>query len=139
MSTPEFQDTPTDRTAIGLLLERYPDLHVDALTADLDALNAAWFTIAKDLAKCPAEAFNEFEAGFREQEKALARVDRAARPNGLGLTDAPEGSILLSALRRINELMAAMMEWRNATWEANEIRAGRDPHRTAEEQKRGRR
>lgn len=138
MTTREIQDNVVDRTAMGLLLERYPELGVDALTADRDTLNEAWVNIAKDLAKCPDEAFNDFEAGFRAQEQALARSERAARPDSLGLTDAPDGS-LLPALRRVNEHLAAMMEWRHATWEANEIRAGRDPHRTAEDQKRGRR
>lgn len=45
MTTSEIQDTPTDRMAMGLLPERYPDLQVDALTADAAALNVAWVTI----------------------------------------------------------------------------------------------
>lgn len=141
MTSSEIQDTPTDRMAMGLLLERYPDLQVDALTADAGALNAAWTTIARDLAKCPFEAFNAFEKAFRDQEQALARTQRGDRSDSLGLMGdeaGPDGG-LLAALRRVNALTAYLTEWRHATWEANEIRAGRDPHRTAEEHKRGRR
>lgn len=141
MTQSEIQDTPTDRMAMGLLLERYPDLEVDALTADAGALNKAWMTIARDLAKCPFEAFNAFEKEFRDQEQALARTQRADRSDSLGLMGdeaGPDGG-LLAALRRVNALTAWLAEWRHATWEANEIRAGRDPHRTAEEQKRARR
>jgi hypothetical protein len=141
MTTYEIHDTPTDRMAMALLLERYPDLQVDALAADASTLNVAWVTIAKDLAKCPFEAFNAFEKEFRDQEQALARTQRADRSDSLGLMGdeaRPEGGVL-AALRRVNELTAWLTEWRHATWEANEIRAGRDPHRTAEEQKRARR
>lgn len=141
MTTYEIHDTPTDRMAMGLLLERYPDLQVDALTATATALNEAWMTIARDLATCPFEAFNAFEKAFRDQEQALARTQRGARSDSLGLLGVeagPDGG-LLAALRRVNELTAYLTEWRHASWEANEIRAGRDPHRTADEQKRGRR
>lgn len=128
---PEIKDTPVDRTAMGLMLERYPDLQIDALTAGIGALNAAWLTIAKDLAQCPAEAFNAFDAGFVQQEKDLARAIRTPRKGQLDLdADGRSGDATpLEAVRRIIGLMSNLTEWRHMTWEANEIRAGRDPHR----------
>ncbi|CAN7166803.1 hypothetical protein [Brevundimonas sp. LjRoot202] len=73
---PEFQDTPTDREAVSLLLRAGGRSGVGS--DDLAALNAAWDELAPRLAVMDEEAFGRWLADVGEAEVAGPVRERAS-------------------------------------------------------------
>jgi hypothetical protein len=122
----EIKDTAADREALGRLLIRFPQTQgIDTGTASLGLLNELWGRMAAQLASMPEEEFDAIAKWVSDQREAIGSAPEY-------LVDGrhwPERYPALAALRRAEELVALIVDWRHGTWEAAEIAAGRDPHR----------
>jgi hypothetical protein len=124
----EIKDTAADREALGRLLSRFPQTQgIDTATASVGLLNELWRRMAAELASMPDADFDAIEKWVTDQRAAIEAVS----PELVAGRAWPEREPALAALRRAEELLALVVDWRHGTWEAAETAAGRNPHQVA--------
>lgn len=124
----EIKDVAADREALGRLLSRFPQTQgVETKTAGIALLNELWRRMAAELTSMPDADFEAVEKWLTDQREAIEAVSEEP----VAGRDWPGREPALAALRRVEELLALIVDWRHGSWEAAEIAAGRDPHQVA--------
>ena len=125
----EIKDTPTDRAAMALLLERFPGTSVDPRTATVGLLNEVWARMARRLASLDDGAFNAIETPITRW-RDVAAADLASHRERFPKANHPDREAVLAAAERASDLLGLIVEWRGESFAAAEMAAGRDPYVT---------
>jgi hypothetical protein len=122
----EIKNTDVDREALRVLLSRYKDTSgIDTSAASASLLNETWSRMAQSLAATNEIAFTALTDWIKAQIEGMEEGLEEASVQGRRW---PERELRLAGLRRAEDLLGLIIEWRGETWAAAEVAAGRDPY-----------